>query len=236
MAPKKFSALLLGGLPWKRTPVPQEALPFGEGTVLERTLSTYREAGAQTIALAMGPREPGLDALIEPHLQQVRLVDVADAASGITAFVAQGLQALEDRGHVIAIGFADMPLLSADLLKNIFEAFRGSGKSMGVPMCQGILGHPFFLLPALKAELQQLNAPATHRDLILARPDDVEVIPTDFTAVLRTIDELPDYQEMLAVAGIPLPDIKAYWASVQGTTEEEAQPAAEQESPQPAQE
>lgn len=208
--PKKFSALLLGGFPWTHTPIPQEALPFGDGTVIDRVVGAYRDAGARALVLAIGPHEPALDLALEPHHSATTIVRVTDNDNRLGAYLKQGLEALDEQGGVIAIGLCDMALLTPEMITRFFEAYRESGQPVGAPACQGILGHPIFLLPELKRELLAIGDRATHRDLLMSRPDDVAVLPTDYTAVLRTIEDFPDYQEMLAIAGLPPTDLPTY--------------------------
>jgi len=218
---ESFVTLLLGGLPWRRIHTVQEALPFGPESVLGRTLRAYQEAGAKKIVLATGPRTLALEGAIRPHLDRVEWVEVTEAESTLTPVLTAGVRALGSVEHPIAVGFADMPLLTGELIGRLAGAFRTSGRPIGVPLCQNQLGHPVFFLPQLRGELARLIAPATHRDLILRRGEEVEVIETPFTAVLRAIEGLPEYREMQVLAGLPVTAV----AGVTDAAEQGAAPA-----------
>ncbi|MBD3235351.1 MAG: NTP transferase domain-containing protein [Candidatus Eisenbacteria bacterium] len=212
--PKTFSALLLGGFPWSRTSIPQEALPFGDGTVLDRVIAAYRDAGAQKLVLALGPQEPSLELAADPHRSTADVVRVSGERRGLGNYLVAGLEALDASGGAIAIGLCDMALLTPELVETLWRAYREAGRPLGVPLCQGVLGHPLFVSPELQDELIAQHGRRTHRDLLLAHPDDVTVLPTDYTAVLRSIEDLGDYQEMLEIAGLPPTDLRAYRESL----------------------
>ncbi len=203
---RKFAVLLFGGLPWRRTPALQEALPFGNESVLSRTLRAYREGGAAMIVLATGPIDRALGAILEPHRGELQVVELPEAPAALAPYIARGARALSDWHDPFAIGFTDMPLLTGALISTLWAAFNSSGKPIGVPTCQGSLGYPVFLAGQLRNELEQLSPPRTHRDFIFSRGDDVALLDTQHTAVLRMIDGLPEYREVLALAQLPRPD------------------------------
>lgn len=201
---ESFVGLLLGGLPWRRLHTDLEALPFGPETVLARTLRAYREGGAVRIVLATGPRTDALEAAIAPHGDALEWVEAAETDLTLAPAIAAGARALGNAEHPIALGFADMPLLTAELVTGLARAFREARKPIGVPLCQEQLGHPVFFLPELRGELARLNGTSTHRHLIFARGDDVALLDTPQSAVLRTIEGAPEYREMLGIARLPL--------------------------------
>jgi CTP:molybdopterin cytidylyltransferase MocA len=201
---ENFVGLLLGGLPWRRLHTDLEALPFGSETVLGRTLRAYREAGASRIVLVSGPRTEALQAAIEPHRDRIEWVESAETETRLAPALSAGARALRGATHPIAVGFADMPLLTGELLTGLFKAFRETGRPIGVPICQEQLGHPVFFLPELVADLARLSGTANHRTLVFARGEEVAVLETPQTAVLRTIEGAPEYREMLLLARLPL--------------------------------
>jgi len=201
---ESFVSLLLGGLPWRRLHTDLEALPFGPETVLGRTLRAYQEAGAARIVLATGPRTEALEAAIAPHRDALEWVEASEAETSLAPAIAAGVRALGHAEHPIALGFADMPLLTAELLTSLMRAFRAARKPIGVPLCQEQLGHPVFFLPELRGDLARLSGSASHRSIIFARGDDVAALDTPQTAVLRTVEGAPEYREMLGIATLPL--------------------------------
>ncbi len=209
-----FDAILLGGLPWKALPTPQEVLPFGEKTVLETTISAFKEAGAKRITLALGRRNPYLDAVIGRLGETVQVVHAPDAEDGLARILRAALAATPDEQRAFAVCFADMPLLTSDIVRKIASSFSPSGKPAVVPVCQDILGHPVVFQAGMRARLMELEPPQTHRDVVLELGDDVELVAVAQTAVLRSIDEPLDYREMLEIARLPIPDLAAYRASL----------------------
>jgi CTP:molybdopterin cytidylyltransferase MocA len=163
----------------------------------------YHEAGASRVVLATGPRTPDLESAMAPHRDRVEWVETLEAETDLAPVLTAGLRALGGAEEPLAIGLADMPLLTGALVGDLAARFRASGCPLGVPVCQDQLGHPAFFLPQLRGELSQLRAPATHRNLIFARGAAAATLETPSTAVLRTIDGLPEYREMLRLAGLP---------------------------------
>jgi len=201
---ESFVCLLLGGLPWRRLHTDLEALPFGSETVLGRTVRAYQEAGASRIVLATGPRTEALQGAIEPHRDRVEWVESTEAVTTLAPALVAGARALRGAEHPIAVGFADMPLLTGDLLSGLVRAFRATGRPIGVPICQEQLGHPVLFRPELCADLVRLSGSTSHRNLIFSRGDEVAALETPHSAVLRTIEGAPEYREMLGLARLPL--------------------------------
>jgi CTP:molybdopterin cytidylyltransferase MocA len=201
---ESFVALLIGGLPWRRLHTDPEALPFGPDTVFGRTLKAYQDAGASRIVLATGPRTADLETAIAPHGGKIEWVVADDAVTSIGPALAAGLRALGSVNETIAIGLADMPLLSGDLISKLAGEFRASGRPMGVPICQEQLGHPVFFLPGMRADLAKATGSGGYRDLLFARGDEVATLETPYTAVLRLVEGSPEYRELLQLAGLPV--------------------------------
>ena len=202
---ESFVALLIGGLPWRRLHTDPEALPFGPtDTVLGRTIKAYQDAGASRIVLATGPRNADLEAAIAPHRGKIEWIESPEALTAIGPALAAGVRTLGGVDGPIAIGLADMPLLTGELIKKLAADFVASGRPIGVPICQDQLGHPVFFLPGLRGALERATGPGGYRDLLFAHGEEVATLETPYTAVLRLVEGSPEYRELLQLAGLPV--------------------------------
>jgi molybdenum cofactor cytidylyltransferase len=204
---KTLSVLLLTNRDARRPKVPPYLLPFGEDTILQKTLEAYQALDPTEIVVATP--EPAFrvrDALDASLREKVLVVSSPDFRARVGQAIRLGLERLVPEPEVLALGWTDQPLLTPDLLRRLHREYtQGSGR-IGVPVCQGIPGHPVFFPRNLLGELLQLGPEETHRHVLLRHPEDVVELEAEETAVLRTVEDPESYREMLAMAGLPFPE------------------------------
>ncbi len=201
-----MTAILAGGPGTRHLRVPKQILPFGDTTVLGKTLSAYLDAGISEVILVLGYKADLVEAEVSPLPAQVRVARNPLFDEGMFSFVRSGLREMaSDRDF--CIGLADQPLLTAELIGEFLEAFNASKGKILIPAFQGSLGLPAFFKSEMVTPIQSLSGRADLWDLLKENGDSLVDHPTHYSAVVRSIDDMDDYHALLQMAGLPIPDL-----------------------------
>jgi CTP:molybdopterin cytidylyltransferase MocA len=220
-------AIIVGGREARHLRVPKQSLPFGDTTVLGKTVRAYVEAGASEVIVVLGYKSEQVLASLGPLHPSVKIVRNPLYEEGMGTFLRAGVRELPQGAKAFTVGLCDQPLLSAELIREFVEAFFKAGKKILVPVLQTSLGLPIVCDASVAQEIQALPPNGELWDVIKRSGDDLFDYPTGYTAVLRSIEDLDDYHDMLRVAGLKIPEIPMGTA----TQGEEHPPATPADSP-----
>lgn len=204
---KPVHAVLIGGRETRHLRVPKQILPFGDTTVAGRTFRTYVDAGFAEVILVVGYKA---DAIIEglgPLPANVRIVRNPLYDEGVASYVRAGMREIPASAEGFCIGFTDQPLLTSELLTEFCDVFAKREKPILLPVYWGNPGLPVFFDRSLHAEVAGLDPHETLWELVKRHGDHLVDHPTGYSAVVRSIDDMDDYHEMLRMAGLPIPEI-----------------------------
>jgi len=203
---KNLSALILGTRSGPRLKTAIPMLPFGETTVLNRTLSAYLEAGFSEVIVVLGSRAAEIRESLGPLQARVRVVETHAGEDHFAELVRTGLRALSGQIGGLAIGYGDQPLLTREILVELGEAFRARDVRILVPTWQGHVGHPMYFGASFLGVLRELPPNAAVWELLKAHSAEVVDLEVGYTAVVRGIEDRADYHELLRMAGLPVPE------------------------------
>lgn len=201
-------AILVGGREVRHLRVPKQILPFGETTVLGRTVQAYLDAGVSEVILVLGYKADLIESTLGPLPAKVRIVRNPLFDEGMGSFLRVGVRELPAGAGAFCVGLGDQPILPPDLIRELANAFFESGKKILVPAYQGSLGLPAILHRSMAEEILNLPVRGELWDLIVRHGDELVDHPTGYTAVLRSIEDQDDYHEMLRLAGLPIPEVQ----------------------------
>lgn len=200
---KKVSAILLSR-PLGQGRTPKMMLPFGEDTVLSRTLKAYQ--GFDEVLVVVPGSGEGVDAAIRSSGVSARAVSVPELEAGIPAQLRSALGAASSSAQGYAIGMTDQPILSTEVVDEIRKRFDKGNAKIIAPVCQRAIGMPTFFDSGLRKELSGLDDHANLWDVLKAHGDSVDACELFHTSVLNGIDDVDDYHALLRLAGLPLPE------------------------------
>jgi molybdenum cofactor cytidylyltransferase len=142
-------------------------------TIMERTVSLFRDAGMQDIRVVVGH---GSD-LLEPLLERLgaRVIPNPDYDKGMFSSVLAALQGLEQDVKALFILPADIPLISHLTIRHLLDIHQHEPEKVLIPCFMNRRGHPV-LIPSmycdtilrwrgeggLKGALGQLGAMVLH--------------------------------------------------------------------------
>lgn len=203
---KNVSAVIVVGRESRPLKSPKQLLPFGDTTVLGRTLRAYLTAGVQEVILVLSSRTPEIRDGLGDMAGKVKVVSIDAAPSEFGAFLKAGVGAVSSSAKAIAVGLGDQPLLDGPIIDRLSEAFAAGKKKIMVPVAQGQMGLPFFLDPSLSSEVEKLGPTDDAWDLVRKHADEVHDFHIYETSIARTIDDMDDYHTLLTLAGLPIPE------------------------------
>lgn len=116
---------------------------------------------------------------------------------GQSSSLTTGLRAIEPDTEAVIFLLADQPLLTADVINSLIEAYHFSGKSILCPMHEGRRGNPvLFGWNQWKSALHELSGDQGARKIIESNPDCVGLIPVDSAGLFMDVDTEDDYHRM----------------------------------------
>lgn len=200
------SAVIVGSRSGRHLKTPVPLLPFGDKTVLQRTLSAYLDAGFSEIILVQGYRASEVQNSLGPLADRVQMVMPPLPDEDYSVLIRRGLERISASAAAFAIGLGDQPLLTPELLSELGDRFASIRPKILVPVCQGFLGHPVFFDMSLVSDFRKLPAHGETWDVIKAHGSEVHDYGVYHTSVIRHIEDVDDYHELLHLAGLPIPE------------------------------
>jgi molybdenum cofactor cytidylyltransferase len=198
-------AIIVGGREARHLRVPKQSLSFGNSTVLGKTIHAYVEAGVSEVIVVLGYKFEQIQMALGHLPSNVRFVRNPLYEEGMGTFLRAGVRELPPDAKAFMIGLGDQPLLSADLVREFVEAFFKGGKKVLVPVVQTSLGLPIVCDASVAQEIQALPPNGELWDVVKRFGQDLLDYPTGYTAVIRSIEDLDDYHDMLRLAGLEIP-------------------------------
>jgi molybdenum cofactor cytidylyltransferase len=128
---------------------------------------------------------------VEKALQglKVKFVRNPDFAAGLASSVKAGVAAVPDHADGAVICLGDMPLISADLVDRLIEAFApDSGNLIAVPVSDGRRGNPVLWSRRFFNELMTLDGDIGARHLIAKHSEAVAEVPVEGRGAFLDID------------------------------------------------
>jgi CTP:molybdopterin cytidylyltransferase MocA len=171
--------------------------PFRGRPLIESTLCELREAPLDEIIVVVGAEGEKLRAISTAY--GARTVENPDWAEGISTSVRRGLSACGPRARAAVVALADQPLVGAEAVERLVEAFEG-GAEVAVATYGGELRNPVLfargIWPLLERELSGDEgarvALKRYSELVTEVPCDDVADPADVDTVedLRRLEEL----------------------------------------------
>ncbi len=203
---KNLSAVIVATRSGRRLRTPIPMLPFGDTTVLGRTLRAYLDAGVGEVIVVLGHRGEEIRASLGEVGDRVSIVQAPTGEEPYADLLRLGMERLSPSTKAFAVGRGDQPLLSPELLEELSTAYSATKGKILVPTWQGSIGHPVYFDASLAGDFRRLEAPAETWDVIRAHADQVEDREVQYAAVVQGIEDREDYHEALRGAGLPVPE------------------------------
>ena len=220
---KNVSAVIVSNRTGRHLKTPVPLLPFGDTTILGRTLLAYLGAGFSEIVLVLSYRASDVQASLGPLAEKIQLATSADPDEEFGSLLRRGCEKISPASKAFAIGMGDQPLLTTELITELAHKFTAAKARILVPVCQGHVGFPSYFDMSVLPDFKKLNPRQEICDVLKARASEVVDCGVFETAVARHVDDLEDYHAMLRMAGLAIPQLPETAEDGNGTQPEPAQ-------------
>ncbi|BCP54276.1 4-diphosphocytidyl-2C-methyl-D-erythritol kinase [Kaistia sp. 32K] len=178
--PPKVAALVLAAGEGRRMGGPNKLLAeLGGRSLVRGVVEAALASKAASVTVVTGHRREAVEQALAG--QPIRFVDNPDYAEGLSTSLRQGVASLDADIDGVLVMLADMPLLTAEILDRLIEAFDpGADRLVVVPTHAGKRGNPVLWSRAFFGELRAIQGDTGARHLIGQHADavvEVEIGP-----------------------------------------------------------
>jgi molybdenum cofactor cytidylyltransferase len=210
-----ISALILAAGQSKRMGQPKMLLPWGETTVLENVIATFKAAGIEAVIVITGGDRERVEALVgdtaqtlfNPNYAQGEMLSSVQAGlaflratSPKSAFIHNIDESLTEsgfgggrEGDAVLIGLGDQPQVQERCVRLVVDEYRKNGTPLVVPSFQRRRGHPWLVAHPYWDEILRMRAPESLRDFLNRHAQDIRYVEIDNSSILQDLDTPEDY-------------------------------------------
>jgi molybdenum cofactor cytidylyltransferase len=186
-----IAALILAAGQSKRMGQPKMSLPWGETTVLEQVIATFKAAGVEDILVATGGAREQVEALVRDSARTIFNPNYAE--SEMLSSVQVGLAGLKPETEAVLIGLGDQPQVQERSVRLVLDEYHKSRTSIVVPSFQMRRGHPWLVSRSHWDEILGMQSPTSLRDFLNSHQDEIYYVEFDNDSILQDMDTPEDY-------------------------------------------
>jgi molybdenum cofactor cytidylyltransferase len=190
---RRVTAVVLAAGEGKRMGRSKQLLPWGETTVLGKTLDHVRESAAHDMLVISGHDAAAVEAIArERDIAAVR--NPGYVAGEMLSSLQVAIRQLPQNRSAVLVMLADQPMVEPEVIDLILDAFYKGQGDLLVPSFRGRRGNPVLIARRYFPELLALPEGAAPRDLLQRYPDEVNMVEVDTDSILRDLDRPEDYE------------------------------------------
>jgi molybdenum cofactor cytidylyltransferase len=190
------TGLVLGAGGSTRLGRPKQLLPFGEGTLLDHTLSTARQCRFDQLVVPIGGAADEVRERVD--FSGAEVVVNYDFGEGCSSSIAAALEVVDERCDVLVLLLGDQPGVTPQTVRALIDG-RGDA-SLAVCRYDDGRGHPIAFDRSMLPRLTDLHGDKGVWRLLDERADEVVEVRIAGNVPLD-VDTPEDYQAVLAEAG-----------------------------------
>ena len=167
---------------------------YGGAPLVEATLSGMDGAPVDEVIVVAGARAGELREACEPY--GARVVENPRWSEGMSTSVKAGLASCGPRARAAVISLADQPLVGAEAVERLVEAFEGGARA-AVATYGGEQRNPALFSRTLWPLLmEELSGDVGARPVLRSRPELVAEVPCDGVADPSDVDTVEDLRRL----------------------------------------
>lgn len=186
-----IAALILAAGQSKRMGQPKMLLPWGETTVLQKVIVTFKAAGVNELLVITGGDRERVEALVGGEART--LFNPNYAQGEMLSSVQVGLAGLKTEVEAALIGLGDQPQVQERSVRAVLGGYRSSRATLVVPSFQKRRGHPWLVARHHWDEILRMRSPASLRDFLNAHADAIQYVDVEHASILQDLDTSEDY-------------------------------------------
>ena len=186
-----ISAILLAAGESNRMGQPKQLMPFGQSTIVERTIDNLLNSAISETIVVLGYKDEEIRKTIAG--KPIKIAMNPDYQQGMSTSIIAGLKQVDKRARAVLIALGDQPFVNSQTITSLVEAFIANNRGILIPVYQGRRGNPVIFAIEYKGELLNLKGDVGGREIIKLHPDDVLEVAVDCEGVLLDIDTMENY-------------------------------------------
>jgi len=186
-----ISAILLAAGESNRMGQPKQLMPFGQITIVERTIDNLLNSAVSETIVVLGYKDEEIRKTIAG--KPIKIAMNPDYQQGMSTSIIAGLKQVDKRARAVLIALGDQPFVNSQTITSLVEAFIANNRGILIPVYQGRRGNPVIFAIEYKGELLNLKGDVGGREIIKLHPDDVLEVAVDCEGVLLDIDTMENY-------------------------------------------
>ena len=190
-----LAAVILAAGRSARMGVFKPLLPFGPHSIIERILSTVREADVETLRVVVGWNADRLIPVLERHGMPWVRNDRFD--EGMYVSIQAGVQSLPADVAAFFLLPGDMPLVQSATLTRLIAEWDRRPRGILYPCHEGRRGHPPLIAGAYIPEILRETPPGGLRTLLARHTEDARNIEVSDPGILVDLDTPEEYRQIL---------------------------------------
>ena len=191
----RISAILLAAGESKRMGTNKLSLPWGSKTVLERSLHVLLSSQVNEVWVVLSKQTWGLGQRL--RRPRVKLVHNPQPEKGMSTSIRKGIQAMGQKSRAVLIALGDHPLLNANTVNALIQAYVEKKGTIIVPVFRGKRGHPVLFDRRYEKELLKLRKDVGARALLERHRKDVYEFNSKSEGVVVDIDTWEEYRRRI---------------------------------------
>jgi molybdenum cofactor cytidylyltransferase len=189
-----ISAILLAAGESNRMGQPKQLMPFGQITIVERTIDNLLNSAVCETIVVLGYREEDVRKTIAG--KPIKITINPDYQQGMSTSIIAGLKQVDKGARAVLIALGDQPFVNSQTITSLVQAFIANSRGIIIPVYQGRRGNPVIFAIKYKGELLNLKGDVGGREIIKRHPDDVFEVEVNCEGVLLDIDTMENYTPM----------------------------------------
>jgi molybdenum cofactor cytidylyltransferase len=186
-----ISAILLAAGESNRMGQPKQLMPFGQITIVERTIDNLLNSAVSETIVVLGYKDEEIRKTIAG--KPIKIAINPDYQQGMSTSIIAGLKQVDKRARAVLIALGDQPFVNSQTITSLVEAFIANNRGILIPVYQGRRGNPVIFAIKYKGELLNLKRDVGGREIIKLHPDDVLEVAVNCEGVLLDIDTMENY-------------------------------------------
>jgi len=188
-----ITALVLAAGQSKRMGQPKLALPWGEISVLENVIGTFKAAGVEDVLVVTGATREKVEVMVGNSADTI--FNPEYSKGGMLSSVQIGLAETKPKVEAVLIALGDQPQIQERSVRLVVEAYQHSGASIVVPSFQMRRGHPWLVARQHWDEVHRMQPPQSLRDFLNRHADEIQYVEMENNSILQDIDTPDDYKK-----------------------------------------
>lgn len=191
---KTVAAIILAGGYSMRMKEFKPLLPLGDSTVIENTISVFRNSGVNDITVVIGYRAKELKVLLDRI--EVKWVYNENYHEGMYSSVVAGVSSLPSNTGVFFLLPADMPLVKSDTIEELLRVYNRTEYDIIYPTYKGRRGHPPLISYSLFLAIKNWEGGGGLRPLLSQYHADATQVEVIDENILTDMDTPEDYVKL----------------------------------------